>query len=152
VFLGLRIDQSGIRLDPPRLDRWLVGRRRRIRIAAQEIDRQPDLESKRVALAAFVEDLNRDISGVTGRMVQLAAGASDLGSLETLDRGIRTALGGIFRRCGVTPTGRFRVARAVEWGDRWRRSPRRAREAAVAMFGEERRRLDEQPPWAWVRA
>jgi hypothetical protein len=134
-FLGMRLDGDGPHTEAPGIDRWLAKRRRTVRAFAREMDAQPDEGARLDRFAALILTLNRDLTGVTGRLVPTVSGTGDLSPLEALDRGLRTALGGLYRRTGTRPTGRLRLASAVEWGHRWRRGPAAAREAAIRLFG-----------------
>lgn len=134
-FVGLDVSLSGLLVAEERVERWVSTRSRLFRSAARQIAAAPSRDEALAALATVVARLNRDISGCTGLLVPLLAATGQVDLLRRLDELVRTALGGIFRRLGLTPSGPFRIARAEAWGQRWRTDARRARRAAHRLFG-----------------
>lgn len=135
AFVGLDLSLAGARVDATRIDRWLATRSRGIRSTARLVAAATTREDAEDRLAALIARLNRELSGEMGTLVPLVAATGQLGLLRRLDELVRTALGGMFRRLALTPTGRFRLARAAEWGFLWQRHPGRARDAARRRFG-----------------
>jgi hypothetical protein len=135
-FVGLHVSLGGVRVDEGRIDRWVATRSRAIRSTARLVAAAESRAEAEDRLAELVARLNRDLSGHAGMLVPLVAATGQLDLLRRLDALLLTALGGIFRRLGIAPAGRFRLSRAADWGHRWQRSPKRAREAARRLFGE----------------
>ena len=133
-FIGLDISLGGVSVDPERIARWATARSRMFRTGARLIAEAASRPAAEALLADLVLRVNRDLSGLTGPLVPLLALTRQDDLLESLDRLVLTALGGIFRRMGCVPSGVFRVSSAREWAHRWRESPIRARRAAQRLF------------------